>query len=60
MTEQRNGHKTNQTNGNGRDQAAGADETLRNPGNLDFKKAKEGLKKIVRENQEWLKEMADR
>jgi hypothetical protein len=30
------------------------------PGDLDFKKANEALKKMVRENQEWLKEMAKR
>ena len=35
-------------------------ESLVNPGRLDFAKADEALKKIVRENKEWLKEMASR
>ncbi len=36
------------------------DGTLANPGHLDFKKADKVFEKIVRENQEWLKEMASR
>lgn len=31
---------------------------VKSPGRLDFKKADKVLKKIVRENKEWLKEMA--
>lgn len=60
MTDQRNGQDHDHNGHSGRDQTSGADEKLRDPGDLDFKKAKEGLKKIVRENQEWLKEMANR
>ena len=33
---------------------------IQSPGKLDFKKADEVLKKVVRENQEWLKEMAEK
>ena len=33
---------------------------MQNPGKLDFKKADEVLKKVVRENLEWLKEMASK
>jgi hypothetical protein len=33
---------------------------LRDPGAVDFKRAKKLLAKIVRENQEWLKEMANK
>jgi len=40
------------TNGNGKVLK------IQNPGKLDFKKADEVVKRVVRENQEWLKEMA--
>lgn len=52
--------RDNDRHANGGDQSDGADKDLHEPGDLDFKKAREGLKKIVRENQEWLKEMANR
>lgn len=60
MTERQTGQNTNgETDGREQPQT-NADEKLRDPGHLDFKKAREGLKKIVKENQKWLKEMANR
>lgn len=49
-----NGDKPNELSGNGQR------EKLQAPGQLDFEKARKGLEKIVRENHEWLKEMASR
>jgi len=58
------GDKQNlRSNGDGqKSEEAGRDqgEQLTNPGRLDFERASEALKKIVRENKEWLKEMANR
>ena len=33
---------------------------LRKPGNLDLKKGQTLVKKVIRENKEWIKEMADK
>ena len=33
---------------------------VKNPGNLDLKKAEAIVKKIIKENREWLKEMASK
>ncbi len=52
--ERRNGRSDNGEDGDP------AGKKPRDPGTLDFKKAREGLKKIVEENQKWLKEMANR
>ncbi len=36
------------------------EQEIRNPGKLDFEKAAKVAKKLIRENKEWLKEMAER
>ena len=47
-------------NGNGRTNGNGNMTEVQDPGKLDFEKAAEVLKKVVRENKKWLKEMAEK
>lgn len=57
MDKQRPAEGAESANGDASSQSEGA---LQKPDTLDFKKANKAVKKIVRENQEWLKEMANR
>ena len=52
--------RTDQTNGTGDGASRESEGKLVDPGLLDFKKAEKAFEKIVRENREWLKEMASR
>jgi hypothetical protein len=57
--DQQNGQSNNGKSINNGRKGKGA-QRLANPGRLDFKRADEAFEKLVRENQEWLKEMANR
>lgn len=52
--------KNNRRDGKSRKGVADRQQELVSPGPIDRKKGDEVVKKIMRENQEWLKEMANR